>query len=189
MTRTRNWVSNPQVSDEAVASATGRGWSEWIELLDAWGARERSHAAIARHLTDELAVDGWWAQSVTVGYERIRGKRKTNQRPDGYSMNASKTVPVPVTELFDWFIDGRKRVAWLGEDVLRVRTANSPRSGRFDIVDGGGILAAHFIDKGEKSTVQLQLNAIESEEVLEEQKRLWRSRLTDLAERIDRSRP
>lgn len=188
MTTTKDWVSKPQMSDGAVSKATGRGWVEWVEVLDAWGAREHSHADIARHLTDELGLEGWWAQSVTVGYERIRGMRKTNQRPDGYSMNASKTVQVPVAQLFDWFIDVQKRVSWLGEDVLRVRTVNPTRSCRFDTADGGGILSAYFIDKGEKSSVQLQLNCITSEERLDEQKRIWKARLNDLAEQVGRSR-
>lgn len=186
MTTTRDWVSKPQMSDDAVARSTGRDWSEWVEVLDAWGARNRTHAEIAQHLAEEHGVDDWWAQSVTVGYERIRGMRKSNERPDGFAMNASKTVPVPVTDLFDWFIDGRKRVAWLGEDLLRVRTANPPRSGRFDLAEGGGILAANFVDKGEKSAVQLQLNGIATEDALAEQKRLWKARLNDLADRITR---
>lgn len=181
---TDNWVAKPHMSDEAVSKATGRDWSEWVEVLDAWGAMDRTHAEIARHVEAEHEVDAWWAQSVTVGYERIRGKRRANERADGFSMNASKTVPAPVSELFDWFIDGQKRVKWLGEDALRVRTANPPKSGRFDIADGSGVLAAHFTDKGEKSSVRLQLDGIATEEALEEQKHLWKSRLDDLAKHL-----
>jgi len=35
-------------SDEAIRSRTGRGWEEWFNLLDEWGAPERSHTEIAR---------------------------------------------------------------------------------------------------------------------------------------------
>lgn len=33
-----------------IATATGRPWDEWVELLEAGGAREMNHTAIA-HLT------------------------------------------------------------------------------------------------------------------------------------------
>src|ERR671922_201454 len=61
--------------DEAVRQNTGKGWREWVSILDDWGARERTHRDIARHLQEEHGVPGWWAQTVTVGYERARGMR------------------------------------------------------------------------------------------------------------------
>ena len=49
--------------------ATGRGWQAWFELLDSWEAASRSHTEIARWLREEHAVDGWYSQSITLGYE------------------------------------------------------------------------------------------------------------------------
>lgn len=181
---TNDWVAKPHMSDDAVVHATGRSWGQWVDVLDAWGAMERPHAEIARHVAEEHGVDGWWAQSVTVGYERIRGRRKANERPDGFSMSVSKTLPVPVSELFDWFIDGARRVEWLGADLLRVRTASPLKSGRFDVADGSGILAAYFTDRGERSSVQLQLNGLPDEATLQARKRQWKSRLDALAHRL-----
>lgn len=190
MTSRTEWVAKPQFGDEAVEKATGRDWNTWVEMLDAWGATERSHTEIARHVAEEYHVAGWWAQSVTVGYERIRGMRKVAELPDGFSMNASKTVPIPVAELFELFVADEKRAAWLGDDVLRVRTAKPATSARFDILDdAGGILAVYFADKGEKSGVQVQLGKLESEEALLEQKTRWKSRLNDLARHIRDTSP
>ena len=31
------------MSDQAIRRRTGRGWEEWFDLLDEWGAPERSH--------------------------------------------------------------------------------------------------------------------------------------------------
>lgn len=182
-TRTER-AAGPQMGDDAIARGTGRDWDGWVALLDAWGARERAHAEIARHLETEHGLGGWWAQAVTVGYERITGRRGVNQRPDGFSMNASRTLPVPVEALFDRFVDDGQRAAWLGEGVLRVRTAREPRSARFDVLDGGGILEATFIDKGAKSAVQLQLNGIPDEASLAARKALWKSRLAALADHL-----
>ena len=72
----------PPMSDDAIRERTGRGWDEWFALLDAWEAASRPHPDVARWLRDEHGVDGWSAQSVTVGYERARGLRAPGQRPD-----------------------------------------------------------------------------------------------------------
>jgi hypothetical protein len=39
------------VSDEKTISATGKSWEEWFALLDAAGAREITHRAIAVWVT------------------------------------------------------------------------------------------------------------------------------------------
>lgn len=91
----RTWVASPEMSDDAVQAATGRGWDEWCDLIDAWPGHADGHAAIARHLQDEYEVDGWWAQTVTVGWERITGVRLPHQMPDGtFTANKSRTVTV-----------------------------------------------------------------------------------------------
>ena len=86
-------------SDETIRRATGKGWKQWIRLLDDWGARERTHTEIARHVNQVFGVSGWWAQTVTVGYERARGMRAKHQRPDGFSVSVSKTVAVDAATL------------------------------------------------------------------------------------------
>ncbi|HET9291576.1 MAG TPA: DUF4287 domain-containing protein, partial [Actinomycetes bacterium] len=62
-------------SEQAIRANTGRGWDEWFALLDEWGGAERPHPEIVRWLVGEHGVPGWWAQGVTVGYERARGLR------------------------------------------------------------------------------------------------------------------
>jgi hypothetical protein len=165
MTMRTDRAAEPQMGDDAILKGTGRDWGAWVEALDAWGGRERAHTEIARHVAEEHGIDGWWAQAVTVGYERIAGLRSVNQRPDGFSMDASKTVPVPVAALFALFVDDGAREEWLGEGVLRLRTSAPAKSARFDVLDepGDGILAATFVDKGERSAVQLQLNGLPDE--------------------------
>jgi hypothetical protein len=184
MTTRTEHAAAPQMGDAAIAKGTGRDWAAWVEILDAWGGRQRAHAEIARHVADDHGIDGWWAQAVTVGYERIVGLRGANERPDGYSMNASKTLPVPIGELFALWVDEAMRAAWLGEGVLRLRTSVPGKSARFDVLDEGGILAATFVAKGERSAVQLQLNGIPDEATLAERKATWKARLAALATHV-----
>ena len=46
------------VSDEVIRRRTGRGWEEWFDLLDDWGAIAKPHREIARWLASEHAIDG-----------------------------------------------------------------------------------------------------------------------------------
>jgi hypothetical protein len=77
-------VAEPGMSEAAILKGTGRSWDEWFRILDAWDASTHNHTEIARYVNAELGVDGWWSQSVTVGYERARGMRAPNQRPEGF---------------------------------------------------------------------------------------------------------
>ena len=80
-------------SDEAIRERTGRGWEEWFDVLDSWGALGMKHRDIARRVAAELEIDplAWNAQAITASYERTRGLRVAGQKEDGFSITASKT--------------------------------------------------------------------------------------------------
>jgi hypothetical protein len=174
-------------SDEAVLANTGRSWDEWFELLDAWGATEQKHREIARWLVDAHAMDGWWAQTVTVAYEQERGMRAPGQRADGsFSVNASKTIAVALDELFDAFHDEGTRERWLGGPELRVRTARPGKSITADWEDGSTRLSIGFVAKGpDKSQVALAHEKVATAEQADELKAFWRERLKMLKEVLE----
>ena len=174
-------------SDEAIRRRTGRGWEEWFDLLDEWGAAERAHKEIVRWLTDEQGVDGWGAQSVTVSYERARQGRAVGERPDGFSVSAQKTVAVPVDRLYDAFVDDSLRARWLPDGELRERTATKPKSARFDWGDGETRVVVGFEAQGEsKSTAALQHERLPDAEAAERMKSYWRDRVATLKEVLER---
>jgi hypothetical protein len=175
-------VAEPGVSDAAVLRATGKDWDSWLALLDAWGGTTHSHAEIARYLYETHAIDGWWAQNVTVGYERARGMRAVHERPDGFSGSVSKTFPVPVERLFTAFVNAEEREGWLGAIELRTRTSQPNKSARFDVLPEGGRLAVYFIARGtEKASAQLQQERLPDAEAVECWKSLWKEQLGRLA--------
>jgi hypothetical protein len=175
-------VAEPGMSDGAVRRGTGKSWDEWFAILDAWNGTAHNHTEIARHVYETYGIDGWWAQGVTVGYERARGMRALHERPDGFSMNASKTFPVPVERLFAAFVAEEERVQWLEGVELRNRTNQPNKSGRFDVLPGDQRLAANFTAKGPgKSSVALQMERLPSAEELERQRALWKAQLGHLA--------
>jgi hypothetical protein len=86
-------VTEPQQSDLVIREHTGRGWEQWREAIEDWPGHEQGHAAVASWLQEEHGVPGWWAQAVTVGWERITGRRQSNQMSDGtFTANRSSTI-------------------------------------------------------------------------------------------------
>jgi hypothetical protein len=175
------------VSDEVIRSRTGRGWEEWFDLLDEWGAVERPHREIARWLASEHGIDGWSAQSVTVSFERARALRAVGERADGFSVTAQKTVAVPVDRLYEAFVDESLRKRWLPDGELRERTATKPKSARFDWGDGQTRVIVGFTAKGEaKSTAALEHERLADAEEAERMKAFWRERVAALKELLER---
>jgi hypothetical protein len=174
------------VSDEVIRRRTGRGWEQWFDLLDEWGALERPHPEIATWLRGEQRIDGWSAQSVTVSYERARGGRAVGEHADGFAVTASKTVDVPVERLFDAFIDPVLRERWLPDGKLRERTSSRPRSARFDWGEGDTRVIVGFDARGEaKSTASLAHERLADAEEAERMKAYWRERVVVLKSELE----
>lgn len=173
------------MSDQALIEGTGADWKTWLALLDERGAAALDHTAIARMLVQEFEVDGWWAQSITVGYEQERGMREPGQRPDGtFSANASKTVAASITDVFEQLADPAAQAGWLGDIELTQRSASPPKSVRFDASDGTRVLA-NLSAKGEgKTAVQVEIAKLGSAEEIAAAKVDWKTRLERLAERL-----
>ncbi|MFF4879818.1 MULTISPECIES: hypothetical protein [unclassified Micromonospora] len=171
-----------RIADDLIHARTGRGWAEWFALLDAAGATERTHTEIARQLVVEHEVPGWWAQSITVGYEQERGLRAPGQqRGGGFSASASRTVAVPVLRLFGAFADETARARWLPDVEVRLRTATAPRSFRADWAGGPTRIVVGFEAVGEsKARVSVSHEKLTGAEQAAELKVYWRERLAAL---------
>jgi uncharacterized protein YndB with AHSA1/START domain len=147
-------VAEPGMSEAAIRKGTGKGWDEWFRILDEWDATSRNHTEIARHVNAKLGVDGWWSQSVTVGYERARGMRAPNQRPEGFEVSVSKTVALPAMDAWRAFVEPARRKTWL-DLPLRMHTGTRTigRSARFDVPSEGTRVNAYFDAKGDDRSV------------------------------------
>ena len=169
------------MSDATMAGKTGHSWSEWVDILDAFGARDKPHRDVAAHVYS-LGLPGWWSQCVTVGYERIRGLRERGQRRSGsWEASKSRTFSVPVETLFAAFADARKRKRWLGDAKLKVRKTTPRKSMRITWEDESSV-ELWFQDKGAaKSVVAVQHTKLESKAAAAEKKAYWTERLDALA--------
>jgi hypothetical protein len=141
------------------------------------------HREIAALVSEKYKVADWWAQAVTVGYERIRGLRARGQRRDGsYEATKSRTFNVPVKTLYDAWADSRSRAKWLTGAAVKLRTATSPKSMRLGFHDGT-IVAVGFMSKGAgKSVVAVQHEKLPDRETANRLKTFWSERLDALGE-------
>jgi hypothetical protein len=175
-------------SDAEIRRRTGRGWEEWFDLLDEWGAAERTHRETARWVAAQLGIEplAWNAQAITGSYERARGLRAVGEHADGFTITASKTVAVPVDRLYDAFFDEALRARWLPDGELRERTATRPKSARFDWGDGATRVLVGFADKGDgRSVAALQHERLPDGEEAERMKAFWRARVATLKEVLE----
>jgi hypothetical protein len=175
-------------SDATIRERTGRGWEEWFDLLDEWGAAERTHREIARWVAEQQGVHplAWNAQAVAGSYERARRGRAVGQHEDGFTVTASKTVAVPVERLYEAFVDAGLRERWLPDGDLRERTVLPPRSARFDWADGATRVHVAFAAKGEaRSTAALSHERLPDGAEAERMKAFWRERVAGLKEVLE----
>jgi hypothetical protein len=175
-----NYAEIAGMSDAALVKNTGRNWAEWVSILDAVAAHEKPHGEIAKYVSS-LGCPDWWSQSVTVGYERIRGLREKGQRRGGsYEANKSRTFSVPTDKLYAAFANAAKRKRWLPV-ALKIRTAHENKTIRASMEDGT-LVQFYFTAKGEeKSSVAIQQQKIADKESAEKLKGWWAERLDALA--------
>ncbi|WP_373046930.1 hypothetical protein [Vulgatibacter sp.] len=179
----RKWAAQPEMSDEAVRAATGRGWDAWCDLIDAWPGRGAGHGAIAAFLQDEQGVEGWWAQTVTVGYERITGLRLPWQRPDGtFEANLSRTITVDAAALRERLLDPTARAALFPDVQTELRSRPTSKNVRLAIGPGTAELAIQPVAGG-RVKVTVQHAKLPSAEAVQEWKAFWAAWLAARDER------
>jgi len=178
-------------SDERIRERTGKGWEEWFDLLDSWGAEEMRHTEIATRVAElrGIHVLGWDAQAVTTSFERARGKRAVGERigSDGLVASASKTIAADAERVLMAFVDPSRRAGWLPDTVLSERTVSKPKIARFDVGDGTSRLLVTVDAKAPmKSTVAVEQSRLADAVEREARKTYWRHALATLKTELER---
>ena len=115
---------------ESIEKATARQWDDWLRFLMESGADQLDHPGIASLVERELgqSVDNpaWWAQSITVAFERAIGRRLPGQQPDGsFQVSVSKSTQLGMHELAGTW----KRFAATDDEVLAMLSSEPRTSG------------------------------------------------------------
>jgi len=178
-----------KIGSDAVKARTGKGWPEWFRLLDRAGGRKLNHKEIVAILSGRFKVGPWWQQMVTVEYERSRGLRKVHETTSGYQISRSKTLAVPISNLFRAWKDPKTRRRWLtvasavpggrktnGDFLIRSATAN--KYIRIAWPDGKTNVEVNFYKtKSGKSQVTVQHNKLTDAKAAAKMKAYWGKQL------------
>jgi hypothetical protein len=174
-------MSQPEHDDDVIRTNTGRGWDEWRALIDAWPGHQHGHTAIAAWLQDEHGVDGWWAQAVTVGWERLTGRRLPHQLADGtFTANKSATIATGHEALRERLLDEQGRAELFPglEPELRSR----PTSKNIRVGLQQGVAEINLAPKADgRVTITVAHAKLETFEDVERWKRFWAGWLESLS--------
>ena len=174
------------MSDEALLRGSGKLIAEWLRILDGWGATAHTHTEIARWLVAEHGIGGWWAQGVTVAYERARGMRAMHQRPDGYSVSVSRTIAAPAGATLAAFGSASRRRRWLPDAPMRQRRTTAANSARFDWAEPPSRVGVLLTPKGVARTqVTVTHERLPGAGDIERMRTHWRGRLAALKELLE----
>ena len=169
------------VSEEAMLTRTGRSLPEWFAMLDSWGAADRTHTEIARWLRDVHGVDGWWSQSVTVGYERANGRRVLHQTAAGFSVGVTRTVAAPEATVRAMMADAVRRASWLPDAPIQAHDAYQGPRGRYDWTDPPSKVWVDLVPKGNgKTSVTVTHEGLPDADATAAMKEKWRAALDRL---------
>ena len=169
------------MSDDSVKKATGCTWDAWVAALDYAKADTWPHKRIAEYVHTKFKVPDWWTQTVTVGYERIKGLRVRGQRRDGsYEASKSKVFPVSVGALFAAFADDETRAQWLTDVEPEVRHTAKNKSVRMRWPDGSAVDVGFLIKGPAKSQVAIGHRKLASQADAARAKAFWSEKLDSL---------
>ena len=183
-TQRRRWVAEPEVSETAVVEATGRGWNNWCDTIEASGAHASGHSEIARYLHEHLDVEYWWAQTIAVGFERITGLRLAHQYPDGsFRASKSKTVNAALNDVRSALIDDKRRAELFGGTATNLRSKPTSKALRFDV--GSGVAIINFTPKPDgRTTLSVGHEGLEDPDAVQRWKAFWARWLDNVDEVI-----
>jgi hypothetical protein len=160
------------MSDAAIKKATGCNWERWVWALDRVHADTWPHRKIADYVHEKYKVKDWWTQTVTVGYERIKGLRAIGQRRGGgFEATKSKTFAVPVAKLFRSFLKS-----------LEHKPRSTATNKRVSIAwPDGSLVVVNFAGKGAaKSQAAVQHGKLADRDAALRMKEFWAERLNRL---------
>ncbi|HUR57941.1 MAG TPA: hypothetical protein VM029_09545 [Opitutaceae bacterium] len=186
------------LSESTSLRITGHGLEHWFRVLDRFGAVEKGHTAAARHLADDHQIEGWYAQGITVAFERARGVRAANQRCDGkYEVSVSKVFAADADDVIKVFTDRRLRKRWtasVDQSLVAALSAASDSSrskgwvvrpdgqGRWRYKWGETTVQCYLYPKpgGKVSMVVTNMN-LEGADAVEERRAMWKAALNAIA--------
>ena len=170
--------------DVALRAATGKGWSEWLSLLDASGAAAQAleHQRIWDLVMQSLPESaGWWGQMISVGYERARGMREKHETSAGdFQCTFSRTFPVPLFAAFAAWADKGLRQNWLDAPGLDFTRLNMGKNIRARWPDGSRLDIRFNANGPDKCQIVVDTMKLADAEAVQKAKAFWQAQFERL---------
>lgn len=204
-------TSSDSLREETVLEKTGKSRAEWHAILDAFGCKEKGHKESANYLHDEFKISFWWAQSLTVDYERAKGIREIGQRSGGkFAVNVTKTIAAPAAKVWEAWADQGLVSKWFTSEHRHefiegggYKNADGDRGVYKRIVPyeriqftwenekhcPGTLVIVQFTPKGEKTAVAITHEKIADKKGSEDMKEGWNWALTSLKSFLEGGAP
>jgi hypothetical protein len=172
-------IRQEMMTDAAIKAKTGKSWEQWFAALDKKGAAGKDHKAVTAILRQDFGLSNWYAQMVTVSYERARDLRAINQNCDGqFSVSVTRVMPVPLSRLFAVATAGQYDWFPMGTFVESSRTQDKYWRGKWK----SGRLAIGFIAKGrDKAQIAIDSEKLPSAEAVEKERAAWKKAVEKLS--------
>ncbi len=172
------------ITDKVVVPKTGKTIQEWFAILDHKGAKVLDAHGIYDLIT---SIDGlkplgeWNCGLLSTSYQWDRGLRERGEKKDGFEISVSKTIAVPIGELYTAFVDDKIRAEWLTEKGYTITKATENKSVRILWSDGTTRLSVDFYSKGDaKAQVVVQHLKLPDAEKAAKMKEYWAKALDKL---------
>ena len=165
---------------------TGKDWSGWFGWLDKAGAAKLEHKAIARWLSVNHGIPGWWCQMITVEYERVRGLRARHETKEGFSVSATRTLKTSVSALYAATANASQRKKWFPKGAFEASSQTRDKYVRGAWKDSAR-LEFGFYPKGDgKAQIALQVSKLTRRGDVESERTAWRSALSKLQTMLEK---
>ncbi|MGV3614485.1 MAG: hypothetical protein ACO1SV_04035 [Fimbriimonas sp.] len=177
--------------DSTILAKTGRTRAEWHAILDAFGCLEKGHALTARWLEDQHGVSPWWAQTLTLDYERSHGREVGRRSSAQFGVSVTRTLNAPVEAVWQAWSEPEERAQW---DVAPI---GEPRKTTLleRMLFGAATLAkdsrltVEFRPRPDgRTTVVVTHEPLGDRETCDAMRTYWRDRLTALRAHLERTR-
>lgn len=161
-----------------VKKSTGKEWDEWFSLLKVEEAEKLPHSEIAALLNSKHNVPGWWAQTITVEFERLIGRRKVGQAGDGtFQTTTTKTMKGDLDQVFNiWLNQARKTDRFnnqLIEEGPIISKSEKWRYWRVILKNGLRIVASVGYKTADKSILSLTTGKLPDQDSIKDWKNYW----------------
>jgi hypothetical protein len=168
------------MSDAVVRARTGRDWADWFGVLDRVGASKLAHREIAQILARRHRLPAWWAQMVTVEYERARGLRVRHQNPDGFSVAISKTLSTRLPHLYQVTARAGERRKWFPAGAFEPSSQTRDKYFRGRWKQGRRIEIGFYARGRGKSQIAVQVSRLAGKSEVEPVRASWKAALRKL---------